>query len=78
MAAADLTGKVPVVLVSANDEQDVVMKSLSLGAADYLVKPLRTNEFRHIWTRVFMFRRVRATLINVRCFPSLVLTLLFS
>lgn len=35
------------------------MNCLTLGAIDYLVKPLRHNELRHIWTRVWWWRRVR-------------------
>ncbi|KAK9817927.1 hypothetical protein WJX72_004443 [[Myrmecia] bisecta] len=49
--------RVPVVVMSSQDDRDVVMKCLHLGAADYLIKPLRLNEFRNIWTRVW-WRRV--------------------
>ncbi len=35
------------------------MSCLSLGAIDYLIKPLRQNELRHIWTRVWWWRKVR-------------------
>jgi hypothetical protein len=45
-------------VMSSNDERDVVMECLSLGAVDYLVKPLRHNELRQIWTRVWWWRRV--------------------
>lgn len=45
-------------MVSSNDEREVVMKCLTLGAIDYLIKPLRHNELRHIWTRVWWWRRV--------------------
>lgn len=34
------------------------MSCLSLGAIDYLIKPLRQNELRHIWTRVWWWRKV--------------------
>jgi len=46
-------------VVSSNDEREVVVKCLTLGAIDYLIKPLRHNELRHIWTRVWWWRRVR-------------------
>jgi DNA-binding response OmpR family regulator len=36
--------------MSAQDEVPVVVKCLRLGAADYLVKPLRTNELLNLWT----------------------------
>ena len=45
-------------VVSSNDEREVVIKCLTLGAIDYLIKPLRHNELRHIWTRVWWWRRV--------------------
>ena len=44
--------------MSALDEMAVVVKCLRLGAADYLVKPLRTNELLNLWTH--MWRRRRA------------------
>ncbi len=44
--------------MSSQDDRDVVMHCLTLGAIDYLVKPLRHNELRHIWTRVWWWRRV--------------------
>lgn len=46
-------------VMSAQDDRDVVVKCLHLGAADYLIKPLRHNELRNLWTRVW-WRRVRA------------------
>jgi hypothetical protein len=49
--------------MSTQDEREVVMNCLTLGAIDYLVKPLRHNELRHIWTRVWWWRRVRVAYI---------------
>eukprot|EP00195_Chlamydomonas_chlamydogama_P005520 CAMPEP_0202894608 /NCGR_PEP_ID=MMETSP1392-20130828/3977_1 /ASSEMBLY_ACC=CAM_ASM_000868 /TAXON_ID=225041 /ORGANISM="Chlamydomonas chlamydogama, Strain SAG 11-48b" /LENGTH=1255 /DNA_ID=CAMNT_0049579353 /DNA_START=133 /DNA_END=3900 /DNA_ORIENTATION=+ len=57
MARSELLATIPVVLMSSQDEREVVMKCLTLGAIDYLVKPLRHNELRHIWTRVWWWRR---------------------
>lgn len=48
----------PFAVVSTNDEREVVVKCLTLGAIDYLIKPLRHNELRHIWTRVWWWRKV--------------------
>ena len=31
---------------------------LQLGAADYMIKPLRHNELRNLWARVYWWRRV--------------------
>ncbi|WZY84670.1 hypothetical protein YC2023_031054 [Brassica napus] len=47
------------------DEVPVVVKCLKLGAADYLVKPLRTNELLNLWTH--MWRRRRMDLLRRTC-----------
>ncbi|XP_057951951.1 two-component response regulator-like APRR1 [Malania oleifera] len=47
--------RIPVIMMSAQDEVSVVVKCLRLGAADYLVKPLRTNELLNLW--IHMWRR---------------------
>lgn len=46
------------VVMSAQDEVSVVVKCLRLGAADYLVKPLRTNELLNLWTHMWRRRRM--------------------
>ncbi|CAD7703355.1 unnamed protein product, partial [Ostreobium quekettii] len=43
----------PVVVFSRQDDRERVIECLRLGASDYLVKPLRQNELRHLWTRVW-------------------------
>ena len=43
--------------MSAQDEVSVVVKCLRLGAADYLVKPVRTNELLNLWTHMWRRRR---------------------
>lgn len=50
--------RIPVIMMSAQDEVSVVVKCLRLGAADYLVKPLRTNELLNLWTHVWRRRRM--------------------
>lgn len=52
--------------MSAQDEVSVVVKCLRLGAADYLVKPLRTNELLNLWTHMWRRRRMvsRANLVT--------------
>ncbi len=57
-------------MVSSNDEREVVVKCLTLGAIDYLIKPLRHNELRHIWTRVWWSRRVRTEICGWAIFLS--------
>jgi pseudo-response regulator 1 len=50
--------RIPVIMMSAQDEVAVVVKCLRLGAADYLVKPLRTNELLNLWTHMWRRRRM--------------------
>ena len=35
-----------------------MVSCLQLGAADYMLKPLRHNELRNLWARVYWWRRV--------------------
>ncbi|KAL0416362.1 UNVERIFIED_CONTAM: Two-component response regulator-like APRR1 [Sesamum latifolium] len=50
--------RIPVIMMSAEDEVSIVVKCLKLGAADYLVKPLRTNELLNLWTHMWRRRRM--------------------
>jgi pseudo-response regulator 1 len=50
--------RIPVIMMSRQDEVPVVVKCLKLGAADYLVKPLRTNELLNLWTHMWRRRRM--------------------
>jgi response regulator of citrate/malate metabolism len=45
-------------VASTIGDRDTVAKCLSMGATDYLVKPLRHNELRNIWTRIWWWRQV--------------------
>mmetsp|Transcript_30508 Transcript_30508/g.97428 ORF Transcript_30508/g.97428 Transcript_30508/m.97428 type:complete len:151 (-) Transcript_30508:30-482(-) len=58
MLSSEKLSSIPVVMISTQDERDNVVQCLHMGAADYLIKPLRRNELRNLWTRVW-FRRVR-------------------
>ncbi|KAL3513143.1 hypothetical protein ACH5RR_025860 [Cinchona calisaya] len=49
--------RIPVIMMSAQDEVSVVVKCLKFGAADYLVKPLRTNELLNLWTHMWRRRQ---------------------
>ena len=40
-------------VISSLDEREEVVKCVSLGAIDYLVKPLRHNELRQLWARIW-------------------------
>lgn len=56
--------RVPAVVMSYVDEQETVAKCLHLGAADYLVKPLRKNELKNLWTHTW--RRSKPAMEPVR------------
>jgi two-component response regulator (ARR-B family) len=42
----------PVIMMSADDSKDVVMKGVTHGACDYLIKPVRIEALRNIWQHV--------------------------
>ncbi|KAI4351538.1 hypothetical protein L6164_005896 [Bauhinia variegata] len=44
---------VPVVLVSARDDMDYIMRGLRHGASDYLIKPVRLADIKKLWYHVF-------------------------
>jgi two-component system, NtrC family, response regulator AtoC len=45
-------GRVPVVMCSALDEADTVVRAMRAGATDYITKPFNTDELREILERV--------------------------
>ncbi|XP_008790853.1 two-component response regulator ARR1-like isoform X2 [Phoenix dactylifera] len=47
----------PVIMMSADDGRDVVMKGVTHGACDYLIKPVRMEALRNIWQHVVRKRR---------------------
>ncbi|BDA41197.1 probable two-component response regulator-like PRR37 [Coccomyxa sp. Obi] len=46
----------PVIVMSSEQSQEAICKAFTVGAADYLIKPIRKNEvatlWHHIWRRV--------------------------
>ncbi|XP_073283700.1 two-component response regulator-like APRR1 isoform X1 [Primulina huaijiensis] len=50
--------RIPVIMMSTQDEVPIVVKCLKFGAADYLVKPLRVNELLNLWTHMWRRRRM--------------------
>eukprot|EP01018_Ginkgo_biloba_P006434 Gb_15884 [translate_table: standard] len=42
----------PVIMMSANGETSAVMKGITHGACDYLLKPVRLEELKNIWQHV--------------------------
>ncbi|XP_057818693.1 two-component response regulator ORR23 isoform X1 [Cryptomeria japonica] len=49
---AGLGSDLPVVLMSAKGETSVVMRGVTHGACDFLIKPIRMEELRNIWQHV--------------------------
>ncbi|XP_042505893.1 two-component response regulator ARR2-like isoform X4 [Macadamia integrifolia] len=47
----------PVIMMSADDGKDVVMKGVTHGACDYLIKPVRIEAIKNIWQHVVRKRR---------------------
>lgn len=50
--------RIPVVMMSAQDEMALVVRCLRLGAVDFLLKPLRSNELLNLWTHTWRRRRM--------------------
>ncbi|KAF6135401.1 hypothetical protein GIB67_027275 [Kingdonia uniflora] len=50
--------RIPIIMMSAQDEVSVFIKSLRLGASDYLMKLLRTNELLNLLTHMWRRRRM--------------------
>ncbi|XP_068660643.1 two-component response regulator ARR2-like [Aristolochia californica] len=47
----------PVIMMSADDGKDVVMKGVTHGACDYLIKPVSMEAVKNIWQHVVMKKR---------------------
>ncbi|XP_059667725.1 two-component response regulator-like APRR7 isoform X2 [Cornus florida] len=44
---------IPVIMISSHDSMSLVLKCLSKGAVDFLVKPIRKNELKNLWQHVW-------------------------
>ncbi|PPD89120.1 hypothetical protein GOBAR_DD13947 [Gossypium barbadense] len=44
---------IPVIMMSSHDSMNIVLKCLSKGAVDFLVKPIRKNELKNLWQHVW-------------------------
>ncbi|KAI3801740.1 hypothetical protein L1987_29854 [Smallanthus sonchifolius] len=55
----------PVIMLSGNGDRNLVMKGITHGACDYLVKPVRLEEIRNIWQHVIR-RKVESKSKNNR------------
>ncbi|XP_031097345.1 two-component response regulator ARR2-like isoform X3 [Ipomoea triloba] len=47
----------PVIMMSADDSKNVVMKGVTHGACDYLIKPVRIEALKNIWQHVVRKRK---------------------
>ncbi|KAF7813550.1 two-component response regulator ARR2-like [Senna tora] len=47
----------PVIMMSADDGKNVVMKGVTHGACDYLIKPVRIEALKNIWQHVIRRRK---------------------
>eukprot|EP00252_Welwitschia_mirabilis_P011135 TRINITY_DN25033_c0_g1_i1.p1 TRINITY_DN25033_c0_g1~~TRINITY_DN25033_c0_g1_i1.p1 ORF type:complete len:775 (-),score=137.61 TRINITY_DN25033_c0_g1_i1:681-3005(-) len=54
----------PVIMMSANGETSAVMKGITHGACDYLLKPVRFEELKNIWQHVIRKKRTDANSRN--------------
>lgn len=50
----------PVIMLSAYGDTEHVMKGITHGACDYLLKPVRIEELRNIWQHVIRKRKIDA------------------
>lgn len=48
----------PVIMLSANSDTKAVMKGITHGACDYLLKPVRIEELKNIWQHVIRRRKI--------------------
>ncbi|KAJ7524686.1 hypothetical protein O6H91_17G016400 [Diphasiastrum complanatum] len=51
---------IPVIMMSVDGEFSVVMKGVTHGACDYLLKPVRMEELRNIWQHVVRKKQCQA------------------
>ncbi|CAN1166639.1 Two-component response regulator ORR24 [Linum perenne] len=51
---------IPVIMVSAHGDKELVYKGVTHGAVDYLLKPVRIEELKNIWQHVVRKRKKNA------------------
>lgn len=52
--------KLPVIMMSGNGTTDVVLRGVTHGAVDFLIKPVRLEELRNAWQHVVRRKRIKA------------------
>ncbi|KAH9298669.1 hypothetical protein KI387_030351, partial [Taxus chinensis] len=48
---------IPVIMMSSLDSMSVIFKCLTMGAVDFLIKPVRKNELKNIWKHIWKRRQ---------------------
>jgi two-component system nitrogen regulation response regulator GlnG len=61
--AAD--GKLPIIFITALESSETAIKSMTLGAFDYLLKPLDVNRVKHLVAQALEIRRLMNTPVEV-------------
>lgn len=59
----------PAAVMSSNGETNVVLRGVTHGAVDFLIKPVRVEELRNVWQHVV--RRKRDQVLDVRAAVNL-------
>ncbi|XP_027331145.1 two-component response regulator ARR12 [Abrus precatorius] len=54
----------PVIMLSENDDPKMVMKGITHGACDYLLKPVRIEELQNIWQHVIRRKKIVSKELN--------------
>ncbi|XP_028782666.1 two-component response regulator ARR12 [Neltuma alba] len=57
----------PVIMLSANGDTKLVMKGITHGACDYLLKPVRIEELKNIWQHVIRRKKFDSKEKNSTC-----------
>lgn len=51
--------------MSSNGETNVVLRGVTHGAVDFLIKPVRVEELRNVWQHVVRRKRDQASLVII-------------
>ena len=57
--------------MSSNGETNVVLRGVTHGAVDFLIKPVRVEELRNVWQHVVRRRRESVSSITETCESAL-------
>ncbi|XP_042970770.1 two-component response regulator ORR21-like isoform X2 [Carya illinoinensis] len=56
--------QLPVIIMSADDEESVILKSLENGAVFYMVKPISPNDLKNVWQYAVAGKKGRSAAIE--------------